>query len=370
MNNIIKKISAFAMAFTLIGTGNATAKFFAPQANNTIVASAANNKLRSAVVWAITTANDNSHGYSQKNRNGNPDYDCSSFVIAAMKQAGINVGNATYTGNMRSEFTKHDFIWIDWKDAKSSLQYGDVLFKKGHTELYIGDNKRVGAHTDTDGKAGDSKGDEICIKSLGSSESWSGVLRLDATQVFDDVSANDWYADAVRYVYDNNFMQGMSDTTFGSAQNLTRGQFVTVLYNMAGQPRAAYNSKKFSDVKKDDYFAIPVMWAADNGIVSGTDNNKFSPNDNITREQVAVMLYNYAKYLNYDTSFNSVNLKQFFTDADKVDSWAADAVKWAVYKGIISGKATNSGTKLDPRGNATRAECAQIVKNFKNKVAK
>jgi hypothetical protein len=329
MNNIIKKISAFAMAFTLIGTGNATAKFFAPQANNTIVASAANNKLRSAVVWAITTANDNSHGYSQKNRNGNPDYDCSSFVIAAMKQAGINVGNATYTGNMRSEFTKHDFIWIDWKDAKSSLQYGDVLFKKGHTELYIGDNKRIGAHTDTDGKAG-----------------------------------------AVRYVYNNNIMQGMSDTTFGSAANLTRGQFVTVLYNMAGQPRAAYNSKKFSDVLKDDYFAIPVMWASEKGIVSGTGNNKFSPNDDITREQAAVMLYNYAKYLNYDTSFNSVNLKQFFTDADKVDSWAADAVKWAVYKGIISGKATNSGTKLDPRGNATRAECAQIVKNFKNKVAK
>ena len=89
--------------------------------------------IEKAVNWAVSIANDNSHGYSQTNRNGNPDYDCSSLVINAMKYAGINVGNAYYTGNMKSEFTAHDFVWIPWSQIGSTanLKRGDVLLRGG-----------------------------------------------------------------------------------------------------------------------------------------------------------------------------------------------------------------------------------------------
>ena len=187
---------------------------------------------------------------------------------------------------------------------------------------------------------------------------------------FIDVKPSDWFADAVKFVYHNGIMSGTSSTTFAPLNTLTRGQFVTVLYNMKGRPYVAFDPNKFTDVKQSDYFASPVMWAVNNGITNGTGNRKFSPDDNITREQVAVMLYKYAKIMNYDTSVGSINLQQHFPDANKIDSWASDAMKWAVTNNIISGKATNSGTKLDPLGNTTRAECAQMIKNFVKKFGK
>ncbi|MBP5380093.1 MAG: C40 family peptidase [Ruminococcus sp.] len=140
------------------------------------------SKLEKAVNWAIGIANDNSHGYSQTNRNGNPDYDCSSLVISALKYAGINVGNASYTGNMKDEFLAHDFKWIPISSISgtSDLKVGDVLFYRangsGHTEMYIGSGKNVGAHDDYDGKKGDSSGKEINTQKF-SFWKWQGVLR-------------------------------------------------------------------------------------------------------------------------------------------------------------------------------------------------
>ena len=147
-----------------------------------VSANAANATMERAINWAIGIANDNSHGYSQTNRNGNPDYDCSSLVINAMKYAGINVGNAYYTGNMKSEFTAHDFVWIPWSEIGSTanLKRGDVLLRRsnssGHTELYLGNNKNVGAHSDYDGRGGDSSGREINVASYYYGN-WQGVLR-------------------------------------------------------------------------------------------------------------------------------------------------------------------------------------------------
>lgn len=149
---------------------------------SSVSANAANATMERAINWAIGIANDNSHGYSQTNRNGNPDYDCSSLVINAMKYAGINVGNAYYTGNMKSEFTAHDFVWIPWSEIGSTanLKRGDVLLRRsnssGHTELYLGNNKNVGAHSDYDGRGGDSSGREINVASYYYGN-WQGVLR-------------------------------------------------------------------------------------------------------------------------------------------------------------------------------------------------
>ena len=369
MNNIIKKVSAFAMAFTLLGTGTAITNIVSPQSNNAIVANAADNKIQSAVDWAINIANDDTHGYSQQNRNGTPDYDCSSLVITALKQAGINTGNASYTGNMKSEFTNNDFIWIKWNECKNDLIYGDVLFRSGHTELYIGNNKRVGAHSNYDGKKGDSSGREIRIDTLSKNENWQGVFRL--KHPFIDVKPSDWFADAVQYVYNRDIMSGTSANTFSPNARITREQFTTVLFNMAddNEKRKVIYQNFFDDVSDGNWYTQPVMWAYCWGITSGYGRT-FGVGDNITREQLIVMLYNYAsKFKKINCSFSPYAL-DIFSDKNSVSSYAQDAMKWAVTNDIISGKATNSGTKLDPLCNTTRAECAQIIKNFVKKFGK
>ena len=129
-------------------------------------------------------AADDSHGYSQQTRWGNPNYDCSSLVISAYEAAGVSVkeAGAGYTGNMRSAFTKVGFEWIPGNPDVNSLQPGDVLLNEGsHTEMYIGDGMNVGAHSNKDGRDGDSSGKEINISNYRSFP-WDGVLRYVGTE--------------------------------------------------------------------------------------------------------------------------------------------------------------------------------------------
>lgn len=137
-----------------------------------------NAYVQSAMEWAIAVAADDTHGYSQKTRYGNPNYDCSSFVISAYEAAGVPVkeAGAGYTGNMRSSFTKVGFEWIPGNPSVEDLQPGDVLLNEStHTEMYIGNGLNVGAHGDKDGKNGDSSGKELCVTRY--SGPWEGVLR-------------------------------------------------------------------------------------------------------------------------------------------------------------------------------------------------
>ncbi len=146
---------------------------------------AASDKLERALQWAISIANDNSHGYSMSNRWGNPDYDCSSFVISALKAAGYDVGGATYTQNMRSALTPRGFTWIPWSQigGMGNLKRGDILLNdsstvsKQHTEFYLGDGKNVGAHQNYGyPAAGDQTGNEISVRGY-YNHPWTGVLR-------------------------------------------------------------------------------------------------------------------------------------------------------------------------------------------------
>ncbi len=144
--------------------------------NGDITADAA---VKSAIEWALTTANDNSHGYSQNTRWGNPNYDCSSFVISAYEAAGIPVieAGATYTGDMRAAFLKCGFKWVPGDPDVNSLQPGDILLDEdSHTEMYIGNGQNVGAHNNYDGSNGDSSGREISVGNY-YSHPWDGVLR-------------------------------------------------------------------------------------------------------------------------------------------------------------------------------------------------
>ena len=178
--------------------------------------------------------------------------------------------------------------------------------------------------------------------------------------IFDDVREGDWFEDAVQYVYDNRIMTGLTGTHFGPNDTLARAQFATTLYRINGTPAVEYKNV-FPDVLKTDWFANAVLWAADTGVVKGYDDTKlFGPSDRINREQMAVMMYRYANYKEYDTSIKADFSK--FQDASAVSEFAKEAMRWAVGNGIIVGKYNE--TQIDPQGNANRAECATIIQRF------
>ena len=177
---------------------------------------------------------------------------------------------------------------------------------------------------------------------------------------FTDVPEDAWYKEAVDYVYANGLMSGTSATTFAPSTQLSRAMMVQILYNLEDRPAAA-ESAAFTDVAADAWYADAVNWAAGEGIVSGYGNGKFGPDDLITREQMANMLYYYAQWAGLEPSAGADAL-QGFQDAGQVSSWASDAVSWAVSSGLISGTGNQT---LAPTATATRAEVAQIMMAFR-----
>lgn len=172
---------------------------------------------------------------------------------------------------------------------------------------------------------------------------------------FSDVTESDWYYDSVLYVYQNKLMSGLTETIFGPDEKLTRSQFATILYRLDGAPEITYENK-FSDVPSDTWFTDGVLWASRAGVVYGYNDGSFGTEDNITREQMAVMMFRYAQYKEYDIS-GRADISQY-NDAGSVNEYAIEALQWAVSGGIITGKV---GGYIDPQGNATRAECAAII---------
>ena len=172
---------------------------------------------------------------------------------------------------------------------------------------------------------------------------------------FHDVTNRNWYYDDVLYAYLNGLMDGISMTSFGADQNTTRGQVVTILWRLSGEPRAA-RSNQFTDVASSAYYNTAISWAAENGIVKGYDSKTFRPNANVTREQLAAILYRYAEYMNLSTRGAS-NLTKF-DDYYSIGTWARDSLAWANYHGLINGV---DSYRIDPKGNPTRAQLAAIL---------
>ena len=179
---------------------------------------------------------------------------------------------------------------------------------------------------------------------------------------FIDVDENDWFYDAVTYVYSEGMMDGVSDTQFAPNSNLTRGMVVTMLYRLEDEPRVTGFSG-FDDVASGAWYADAVTWAAENGIVNGVSDAEFAPNDNITREQLAAILYRYAEYNDYDVSGRD-DLSEF-TDRSSISSYALDAMRWAVDEGLITGI---TDTTIEPQGTATRAQAATMFMRFMSTV--
>lgn len=175
---------------------------------------------------------------------------------------------------------------------------------------------------------------------------------------FTDVNEGDWFYDKVAYVYHHKLMTGTSETTFEPNATLTRAMMVQILYNKEGRPAATTNGNPYTDVPKDQWYYNAVQWAYENKITSGTSETTFEPNSEVTREQFARFMYNYA-------GNPAVSGKLDFVDADQVSDWAYDAMVWANQNNIILGKKKSDGSVvLDPRGNATRAEAATILMGY------
>lgn len=174
---------------------------------------------------------------------------------------------------------------------------------------------------------------------------------------FTDVADSAWYADAVQYMLDNGMMNGTTATTFSPDETTTRAMIVTILHRLENEPAAA--ASDFTDVATGSYYTGAVNWAAANGIVNGVSETGFAPDDAITREQMAAILYRYAQFKGYDVSAS--NSLTNYMDASQISNYATTAMQWANAEGLITG---NTSTTINPKGNATRAEVATILMRF------
>lgn len=175
---------------------------------------------------------------------------------------------------------------------------------------------------------------------------------------FSDVSESDWFSDAVNYVLENGLMNGVSETEFAPHNTTTRAMLVTMLYRLDGEPEITANNE-FLDVAENSYYENAVIWASNNEIAGGYGDGVFGSGNPITREQLASILYRYASYKGYDTSYEDTNILSF-DDAFEISEYAYPALQWACKNGIING----DGNKLMPLGSAERCQVATMLMRF------
>jgi len=201
------------------------------------------------------------------------------------------------------------------------------------------------------------------------SEDWSDApaakkeTEKNNTLPFTDVAGH-WAADAISYVYRSKLMTGVGDGRFDPDSTLNRAMLVTILYRLAGEPAVAA-ANPFSDVKSGRWYTNAIIWASENKLVSGYGDGRFGPSDTITREQMAQMIYAFARLMGYDTG--KTNALNSFADAGEISPWALTALQWANAMGLVTGR---SDTELAPGGTASRAEAAAILLRFIESAAK
>lgn len=176
---------------------------------------------------------------------------------------------------------------------------------------------------------------------------------------FQDVTADQWFYEAVDYMASEGYINGVSETHFAPDMELNRAMLVTILYRMAGSP-AVEGSSDFTDVPADDYFTDAVIWATANGITNGYTESKFAPFALVNREQMVTFLHRYAKLQGADVTVSDVNVLEQFPDAAAVSDWAVEPFAWAMEKGIING----DNGMLGAWNTATRAQVAVMLHRY------
>jgi hypothetical protein len=177
---------------------------------------------------------------------------------------------------------------------------------------------------------------------------------------FEDVQNSSWYYNSVKYCYDYGYISGTTATTFSPSTKITRGMMVTILWNIAGKPKAGA-ANPFSDLTEKNYYYNAAVWAASVGVINGYKDGTFRGGNSITREELAIMVRNYSQKVQKNYKKATVDLTTY-KDYNKVASYAQTAIQWAVANKVISGK--NNGVALDPKGYATRAEAVAIITNY------
>lgn len=194
------------------------------------------------------------------------------------------------------------------------------------------------------------------LKELNIQETPSDEKEENPSKSFTDVTSQDWFCKEVMEMAGLGYIQGVSETEFAPNSGLTRAMLVTILYRIDGE-KAAANGGAFQDVAKGSWYEKAVNWASANGIVTGYSESVFAPDDPITRQQMAAVLWRYAKYKGIDVGANGTVMPEF-EDLALVQSWATEAISWAYSRGIMKGQ---SATRLAPEGGATRAEAAVML---------
>ncbi len=236
---------------------------------------------------------------------------------------------------------------------------------------YLTATPDIGGGTSSDipssGSGSGSSGSSVKPTSGTSTAPTTTEVKSEAVSGFNDVLSTDWFATAVQYVCDKNMMNGVSSTSFDPQGTLSRAMVVTILHRLDGD-KAQYHTAPFADVADGTWYTEAVAWAADKGIVNGIDAQTFAPNDPITRQQLAAILYRYSEYKKYDTvvTINGINGLKAFSDASSVSDYAVSAMQWCIGKQLISGR---SATVVAPTGTANRAEAATIFMRFVQNVA-
>lgn len=287
------------------------------------------------------------------------------YAKADAKQSEVNAATKALTEAQDALEKKGEEKPVDKSTLEKALK-GAVL--ESDKDKYTEDTWKVYAKALEDAKKvnADKNADQAqvdaVVKALTDAQKALAVKK--ASDVFKDVDEKDWFTSYVQYVFENRYMTGLTKDTFGPAEILSRAQFATILYRIEGSPEVEYKDI-FPDVKDGEFYTDAVMWASETGVVSGYADKTFGPADQITREQLATMMYRYAQEKKYDITATD-DLKDF-DDAGQVSEFALKAMKWAVGSGIISG---NEDGTLAPQGDASRAVCAAIIQRFMENVKK
>ncbi len=226
-------------------------------------------------------------------------------------------------------------------------------YKEG--ELNIKNRSSGNTGNDNKGSGDGMKGEPDPIEEGSAGETSPEVKPLP----FTDISSDDWFADDIIWAYENGLMNGISAAAFAPGDNTTRAMIVTILHRLEGTPKSGENP--FADIAEGMYYYDAVLWASENKIVNGYGDGRFGPEDSITREQMALILMNYAKFKGYDVTAQAELSK--FDDGADISDWAITAVSWANAEGLLQG----DGTKIMPGEYATRAQVAAIFNRFTKK---
>ncbi len=254
-----------------------------------------------------------------------------------------------YTYPEQSQNGQFGVVWVD--GTVENPVSGNVVFGTLKFKLL----KNVNSTTLKVGKAEGATGEEKLIEI----DYEDTVIPLYENHPFTDVG-NDWFRESVLFAYNNDLMNGMDEKKFEPQTTCTRAMLVTILYRNAGEPFVIAASP-FTDLKQN-WYQNPINWAFEYEIVNGMTATTFAPDETVTREQIATILYRYAKYDKANVS-QKKSLSSF-SDGDKVSDWAKEAMEWAYASGLINGNSINGTVLLDPQGAATRAQIATILMRY------